>query len=195
MAAETPVTSPKRPLKERAFDEFKRLVVIFLYLWLVFGLLSIHKSLVLSQHNLDVEEHTFAFINAFVFAKVLLVGEHFNLGTRFRNKPLLYPILYKCFVFTVLLMSFHAVRERRHRNVAWTYHRGEYSPYAWVESEGPPDHERLLFCPALAILRIQSDHTGHRPQGDASSASRTPRPRPQADLAATVLDFSECSPP
>lgn len=109
MATETPVISPKRPLKERAFDEFKRLVVIFLYLWVVFGLLSIHKSLVLSQYSLDGEEQTFAFINAFVFAKVLLVGEHFDLGSRFGQKPLLYPILYKSFVFTVLLMSFHIV--------------------------------------------------------------------------------------
>ena len=36
----------QRAFKERAFDEFKRLLVIFLYLWVVFGLLSIHKSLV-----------------------------------------------------------------------------------------------------------------------------------------------------
>ncbi len=99
----------KHTLKERAFEEFKRLLVIFLYLWLVFGLLSIHKSLVLSQHHLDTEEHAFAIINAFVFAKVLLVGEHFNLGTRFNQKPLIYPILYKCFVFSVVLIGFHVI--------------------------------------------------------------------------------------
>jgi hypothetical protein len=94
-------------LKKRAFKEFKRFIVIFLYLWVVFGLLSIHKSLVLSQHHLDTQEHVFAIVNAFVFAKVLLVGEHFQLGTRFSNKPLIYPVLHKCFVFTLLLISFH----------------------------------------------------------------------------------------
>ena len=98
---------PKRSFKEKASDEFRRFVVVFLYLWVVFGLLSIHKSLVLTQHHLDVEEQSFAFINAWVFAKVLLVGEHFNLGTRFARKPLIYPILYKCLVFTVVLISFH----------------------------------------------------------------------------------------
>jgi hypothetical protein len=36
-------------LKERASNEFKRFLVIFLYLWAVFGFLSIHKSFVLSQ--------------------------------------------------------------------------------------------------------------------------------------------------
>ncbi|QNI30899.1 hypothetical protein H7849_17505 [Alloacidobacterium dinghuense] len=99
----------QRDLKERASEEFKRFIVIFLYLWVVFGLLSIHKSLVLSQRHLDYEEHTFAIINAFVFAKVLLTGEHLHFGTRFSGKPLIYPILHKCFVFTVLLISFHIV--------------------------------------------------------------------------------------
>ena len=109
MADQTLAAPQQRAFKERAFDEFKRLLVIFLYLWVVFGLLSIHKSLVLSQHHLDTEEHAFAIINAFVFAKVLLVGEHFNLGTRFNQKPLIYPILYKSFVFSVVLIGFHVI--------------------------------------------------------------------------------------
>ena len=97
----------QRHLRERAYDEFKRFVVIFLYLWVVFGLLSIHKSLVLSQSHLDHSEHAFAIINALVFAKVLLVAEHFHLGTRFQNRPLIYPILHKGFLFTVVLICFH----------------------------------------------------------------------------------------
>ena len=99
----------QRYLKEKASEEFKRFIVIFLYLWVVFGLLSLHTSLVLSQRHLNYQEHTFAIINAFVFAKVLLLGEHFHLGTRFADKPLIYPILHKCFVFTVLLISFHII--------------------------------------------------------------------------------------
>src|SRR5271170_6074893 len=94
-------------LKETAFDEFKRFIVIFLYLWVVFGLLSIHKTLVLSQNHLDYPEHAFAIINALIFAKVLLIGEHFHLGTRFKDRPLVYPVLHKCFIFTVLLICFH----------------------------------------------------------------------------------------
>src|ERR1700757_2790670 len=105
----SPSIPRQRQLRERVADEFKRFVVIFLYLWVVFGLLSIHKSLVLSQHRLDTEEHTFAIINAFVFAKVLLIGEQLHLGTRFGDRPLIYPIFYKCFIFTVVLITFHIV--------------------------------------------------------------------------------------
>jgi len=98
-----------RGLKEKATGEFRRFMVIFLYLWVVFGLLSIHKSLVLAQSHLDYPEHAFAIINAFIFAKVLLVGEHFRLGTRFEHKPLIYSILHKCFIFTIVLVGFHIV--------------------------------------------------------------------------------------
>jgi len=97
----------ERHLKEKAFEEFKRFIVIFLYLWVVFGLLSIYKSIVLLQSHLNYPEHAFALINALICAKVLLIGEHFHLGTRFKDKPLVYPIMHKCFVFTALLVCFH----------------------------------------------------------------------------------------
>jgi len=109
MTDESPSIPQPRNLKERAFEEFKRFIVIFLYLWVVFGLLSLHKSVVLSQRHLDYEEHTFAIINALVFAKVLLVGEDLHLGRRFESTPLIYAILYKCFVFSVVLISFHII--------------------------------------------------------------------------------------
>jgi len=109
MADNSPPLSRDRALTVRAFDEFKRFIVNFLYLWVVFALLSIHKSLVLSQRHLDYQEHAFAIINALVFAKVLLLGEHFHLGTRFSSKPLIYPIIHKCVVFTFVLISFHII--------------------------------------------------------------------------------------
>src|SRR5215831_780618 len=99
----------EQTLKERAFNEFKRFLVTFLYLWVAFALLSIHKSLILSQLHLDRREHAFAIVNAFVFAKVLLAGEHLKLGNRFSSRPLLYPILYKCAIFTVVLVGFHII--------------------------------------------------------------------------------------
>ena len=103
------IPQQKPTFKEKAFVEFKRLLAIFLYLWVVFGLLSLHSSIVLSQHRVSYEEHTLAIVNAFVFAKVLLIGEHFHIGTRFDGKPLIYSIIHKCFVFTVLFICFHIV--------------------------------------------------------------------------------------
>ena len=109
MADVSASVSQPRNLKGRAAEEFKRFMAILLYLWVVFGLLSVHKSLVLSQSHLDVQEHTFAIIHAFVFAKVLLVAEQLHLGRRYENRPLIYPVLHKCLVFSVVLICFHVI--------------------------------------------------------------------------------------
>jgi hypothetical protein len=109
MAEQTALSERVRNLKQKGFLEFKKFMAIFLYLWIVFALLSVHETVIRAQHGLDYEAHTLAVINAFVFAKVLLVGEHFRLGTRFKRRPLIYPVLYKCLVFAVLLTSFHIV--------------------------------------------------------------------------------------
>jgi hypothetical protein len=100
-----------RNLKEKALLEFKAFLGIFLYLWVVFALLSIHESIIRAQHNLDFTAHSLAIINAFVLAKVLLVGEYLHLGAGFKEKPLVYPVLYKSLVFSIFLTGFH-VAER-----------------------------------------------------------------------------------
>jgi hypothetical protein len=100
-----------RSLKERTFLEFKRFMAIFFYLWVVFALLSIHKTIVLARNHINYQEHTLAVINAFVLAKVLLIGEHFRLGSRFKGKPLIYPVLYKCLSFSVLLIGAHIIEK------------------------------------------------------------------------------------
>jgi hypothetical protein len=62
----------QRHPRETATDEFSRLVIIVGYLWIVFELLSVHKSIVLSDYHLNYPEHAFAIVNFLVFAKVLL---------------------------------------------------------------------------------------------------------------------------
>lgn len=159
----------RRPdLKERTFKEFKRFIIIFVYLWVVFGLLSIHKSLVLLQHHLDTQVHVFAIVNAFVFAKVLLIGEHFQLGTRFRNKPLIYPVLHKCFVFTLLLMSFHIVESvlvgiRRGNTFA-----NSFPPMLGWNPKGLLSVGVMCFV-LLPFFGFQKDRTGDGAQGDVDS--------------------------
>lgn len=78
-------TAPSAPLphpREKAGDKFIKLVIICGYLWVVFVLLSILKSITLSEYHLDFPELIFAIVNLLVFAKVLLIGEKLNLETR-----------------------------------------------------------------------------------------------------------------
>jgi hypothetical protein len=111
MAEAAALSERRQNLKKKAFLEFKRFLGIFLYLWVVFALFSIYESIIRAQHNLDFTAHSLAIINAFVLAKVLLVGEHLHLGAGFKEKPLVYPVLYKSLVFSIFLTGFH-VAER-----------------------------------------------------------------------------------
>jgi hypothetical protein len=98
-----------RSLKERVLDSIKTFIQMFLYLWLVFGLLAIHQSIILSQYQIDYRSHGLAFLNALVFAKVMLVAEDLHLGDRFDDKPLIYPVLFKSLLFAIALICFHIV--------------------------------------------------------------------------------------
>jgi hypothetical protein len=101
----------KRSLKEKAIGEFKQFVAIFLYLWLLFALFAYHDSIVLAQHNIDYKPYGFAFVNAFVLAKVMLIAEKFNLGRKLRHRPLVFPILYKSMIFAIILISFDVIEK------------------------------------------------------------------------------------
>jgi GYF domain 2 len=95
--------------KKRAKDQFKSFTAIFLYLWIVFGMMAIHESIILSQHQIAFVSHGLAFVNALVFAKVMLVAEDLRLGRRLNDKPLIYSVVFKSILFAITLICFHIV--------------------------------------------------------------------------------------
>jgi len=100
----------KAELKERAVNEAKRFVIIFLYLWVLFSLFALHKSIILNEPSLILGQG-FAIVNALVLAKIMLLGEAFNLADNLKSKPIIYPVVFKSAVFAVLLMGCHALEE------------------------------------------------------------------------------------
>lgn len=96
-------------LKERAVEEFRRFVVLFLYLWLMFGLFALQERIVLKEQGINFTAQGFALVNALVLAKVMLVAENLNFGRWLNRRPLIYPILHDAFLFAVLFIVFHVV--------------------------------------------------------------------------------------
>ena len=97
-------------LKRGAIAETRELFGIFIYFWVLLSLFSLHKALVLNDESL-IYHQGFALINALALAKVVLVGEYFHVGDKLKNRPLIYPIMFKAAVFAVLLISFHIIEE------------------------------------------------------------------------------------
>lgn len=96
-------------LKQRGLEEMRRFLLMFVYLYVVFGLFVLNESLVLSERHLSFAPQGFALINAAVMAKVMLIAENLKLGRRFDHLPLIWPVAYKAGVFALVFMLFHAI--------------------------------------------------------------------------------------
>lgn len=100
-----------RKLEARVVDEAKRFVVLFLYLWILFGLFVLNERIVLREHGIGFASQGFAIFNALILAKVMLVLEDLNLSRWLDRRPLIYPILYGSFLFSILFVVFHVLEE------------------------------------------------------------------------------------
>jgi hypothetical protein len=107
------VASPHvaRSLKAKAVDEFRRFFVLFLYLWVLFGVFVLNQGVVMREHGINFPMLGFAFINALVFAKVMMLFEMFDPGRWLRARPLIYPILYETLLLTVLFLVAHVIEK------------------------------------------------------------------------------------
>jgi len=102
----------KASLKTRAVDETKKFLIMTLYLWVFFAVLSLHKTLVMEQEHLDYQAQGLAIVNALVLAKVMLLAEDFRLGSRFfKDHPLVYSVLFRSLVFAIVLIGFHILED------------------------------------------------------------------------------------
>jgi len=103
------VIDAMRSLKQKAVHEMREYLVISLYLFIVFSLFVLYKSMILAEYHIDFALHGFALINALALGKVMLVAQDLHLADRFRDAPLIYPTLLKSFVFSLLLACFKIV--------------------------------------------------------------------------------------
>jgi hypothetical protein len=99
--------SVEHTLRGWATREVKKLLVIVLYLWVIFGIYVLCETVVLAKQHVNFLSHGFALINALVLSKVLLLAEDANFANRFQHGPLIYPVLFKAFAFAVLLVAAH----------------------------------------------------------------------------------------
>jgi hypothetical protein len=96
--------------KARIVAEGKQLFWIFIYLWVLLGLFSIHKSIVLHERNL-IYHQGFAFINALLLAKIMLIAEMLHVTDNLKHKPLIYPVILRSAVFSLILITFSILEE------------------------------------------------------------------------------------
>lgn len=111
----------KPPLKQRLVEEIKAFWVIALYLWLFLGMFVIYRRLVAAEVGAPYLHAGFAFVQAMIIAKVVLVGRMLRFTRRFDDRPLVVPVLYKSVLFGVLVVAFGVVE---HVVEGWFHGKG-----------------------------------------------------------------------
>ncbi len=101
----------KPSIADRAGHTFRQYAIIFAYLFVCFGALTLHKTAVLRDVGISYAPWGFAAVKAFILGKFMLIGHDIHLGERFSRRPLLYPTIYRSFVFLAFLLLLSAIEE------------------------------------------------------------------------------------
>lgn len=90
----------------------KRFGIIFLYVWLILALFTLHKSLIL--HRSPFADQELAVLNALVLGKIILLLEALRIGEVLHTRPPFFRILLKAVIFGVSLLLFTVLEEGVH---------------------------------------------------------------------------------
>jgi hypothetical protein len=101
----------KVSIGKRATDELKEFAIIAAYLYVCFAAIIYLKVSILKAHGIEFASFGFAAIKALICAKFVSLGEIFHVGERFKSLPLIWPTLYKSFIFLILLIILNAIEE------------------------------------------------------------------------------------
>lgn len=131
MSDAAPANGHTRTLKERARDEVRQFVQIFLYLLVTFSGYTIYGALLEEGTGEHYVAFSFAIVEALIGAKVMLVTENWTIYTRYEDRPLIYPTLFKSVLF-LGLMIYASLMEKvvdalvHHRSVMGTLFDGTH---------------------------------------------------------------------
>jgi len=90
----------KSAWKQRVRQEFIQYWINFVYLAVFQGAFAWYRRLILDEYRIGYLNYGTAVIEALILAKVVLIGDALGLSRGHKDKPLIYPTLYKAVVFS-----------------------------------------------------------------------------------------------
>ena len=100
--------APKR-WKQALAHELTEYLINFALLSFFLVAFAWYRRLLLASYHIEYFGYWAPLIEAAILAKVIMIGEIFHLGRRFRNSPLAVHTIYQTFVFSLLVFFFKIV--------------------------------------------------------------------------------------
>ena len=101
----------KAVVRAKAESEMKEYAVVTAYLFVVFAAVSYFKFAILQAEGIDWAPWVFALVKAAIAAKFILIGRALRVGEGQRNKPLIWPTLYKSLSFLAFVAILTIIEE------------------------------------------------------------------------------------
>lgn len=90
--------------KEEIWQELTTFLLYFCFFALFFCTFTLYRQLILDQYELGYIHYSYSLFEAFILAKMILLGQKLKLGERFEGRPLLLVTLYKTLIFMVFVL-------------------------------------------------------------------------------------------
>ncbi|WP_395685224.1 hypothetical protein [Aestuariivirga sp.] len=144
-----------RRLERRVLDEFRKYIVITIYLWVLFALLADYKRILLQENGINLWNQGYALFNALIFGKVILIGQALKIGEGLKDQALIWSVFWKSLLFTILICVFHIAEEAvkaliQHRPVGVSL--AEFGGATWA---GFLVHAALLMVALIPLFAFE----------------------------------------
>lgn len=138
-----------RSWKEKISHEMIEYGINVIYLTLVFAAFTQYRRLLLAAHDIIYTNYWVTVIQALILGKVIMIGAVLRIGRGLEQKPLIFPTVYKAFIFTCLVIVFN-IAEHAARGI-WQGH-GAVAGLVEFIKRGP--HELLAGSLVIFVALI-----------------------------------------
>lgn len=101
----------KPTVGERAREEFRKYLLVSVYLWVCFAVLTLYKAAALEAEGIDWAPLGFAVIQALVIGKFILIGDALKAGHKSTEHPLLHRVAWRTLAMLGVLIIFKVLEE------------------------------------------------------------------------------------
>jgi hypothetical protein len=96
---------------ERITDELCRVAIMTSYLFVCFSAVLFYRMAVLHSYGIEFAPFGLAAIKALVMGKFIMLARMTGIGDRYKDKPLIYPVLHQSLLFLVMLIALSLAEE------------------------------------------------------------------------------------
>ncbi|MDR4505770.1 MAG: hypothetical protein MRK01_13445 [Candidatus Scalindua sp.] len=94
--------------------EIRELIPTTIFFLITFHIIAFNRALMLEQYGIKLSASGTATVGALIVAKVILIFNKLSFVNIFHDKPLIYSILWKTFIFSLFTLLFRCIEELIH---------------------------------------------------------------------------------